>query len=82
MAENYLLDSDASIQAVIGLDIEYGKKGLRMATLLVWRTHADGDELRVVQEIADEVGSQPLFFDTILTCPSHSAMTKETLPIS
>jgi hypothetical protein len=59
LAEEYLLDSDASVQVVVGLDIEYGRKGSRKATLSVWRTHvfhtADGDELRVVQEIADEV---------------------------
>jgi hypothetical protein len=59
LAEEYLLDSDASVQVVVGLDIEYGRKGSRKATLSVWRTHVfhtvDGDELRVVQEIADEV---------------------------
>ena len=59
LAEDYLLDSDASVQVVIGLDIEYGNKGSRKATLSVWRTHvahtANGDELRVVQEIVDEV---------------------------
>lgn len=59
LAEGYLLDSDASVQVVVGLDIEYGKKGSRQATLSVWRTRVfhfdDGDELRVVQEIADEV---------------------------
>lgn len=59
LAEDYLLDSDASIQVVVGLDIDYGKKGSRMATLSVWRTQVfhttDGDELRVLQEIADEV---------------------------
>ena len=48
LAENYLLDSDANVQAVIGLDIEYGKKGSRKATFSVWRTcvfpenHGDG----------------------------------------
>ena len=59
LAEDYLLDSDASVQVLVGLDIEYGNKRSRKATLSVWRTHvahtADGDELRVVQEIADEV---------------------------
>jgi acyl carrier protein len=59
LAEDYILDSDASVQVVVGLDIEYGKKGSREATLSVWRSHvfhtSDGDELRVVQEIADEV---------------------------
>ena len=63
LAEDYLLDSDASVQAVVGFDIEYGKRGSRMATLLVWRTQvihtADGDELRAVQEIVDEVGYIP-----------------------
>jgi hypothetical protein len=39
LAEEYLLDSDASVQVVVGLDIEYSKKGSRKATLSVWRTH-------------------------------------------
>ena len=59
LAEDYLLDSNASVQVVVGLDIEYGKKGSRKATLSVWRTHvvntADGNELRVVQEVVDNV---------------------------
>ena len=59
LAEEYFLDSDASVQVVVSLDIEYGKKGSQKATLSVWRTHVvhtdDGDELRVVQEITDEV---------------------------
>jgi hypothetical protein len=59
LAEDYLLDSDASVQVVVGLDIEYGKKGSRKATLSVWRTHVihsgDMDELGAVQAIADEV---------------------------
>jgi hypothetical protein len=60
LAEDYLLDSDASVQAVVGLDIGYGKKGSRKATLTVWRArvcHAStGDELRVEKEVTDEVG--------------------------
>jgi len=59
LAEDYLLDSDANVRVVVGLDIEYGKKGSRRATLSTWRTHlehtADGDVLRVVQEAANEV---------------------------
>ena len=59
LAEDYLLDSDASVQVLVGLDIEYGKKESRKATLSIWRTHVvhtpNGDELRVIQEIADEV---------------------------
>ncbi|KAH8695787.1 hypothetical protein GQ44DRAFT_779736 [Phaeosphaeriaceae sp. PMI808] len=55
LAEDYLLGSHASVQVVVGLDIEYGKKDLRKATLSVWRTHVvNGNEIRVVQEIADE----------------------------
>ena len=50
LADDYLLDSEANVRVVVGLDIEYGKKGSRKATS-VWRTHlahtADGDELRV-----------------------------------
>jgi hypothetical protein len=59
LAEDYLLDSDASVRGVVGLDIEYGKKESRKATLSVWRTKVfhttAGDELRVIQEVADEV---------------------------
>lgn len=58
-AENYLLDSDASVRVVVGLDIEYGGKGTRRASLSVWRVRIfptqDGDEMRVVKEVADEV---------------------------
>ncbi|KAF1346434.1 hypothetical protein EJ07DRAFT_185554 [Lizonia empirigonia] len=58
LAEDYLLDSDANVQVVVGLDIEYGRKESREATLSVWRSqlhHADdGVELRVVEEVADE----------------------------
>ena len=59
LAEGYLLDSDANVQVVIGLNIDYGKKRSRKATLSVWRTRTyntvDGEELRVFQEIKDEV---------------------------
>ena len=59
LAEDYLLDSDASVRVVVSLDIGYGKKRSLKTTISVWRTHVahtdDGDELRVVQEIADEV---------------------------
>lgn len=58
LAEDYLLDSDANVRVVVGLNIEH-TKGTRKATLSVWRTHVfhttDGDELRVVEEVADEV---------------------------
>ena len=35
LVEYYLLDSDASVQVVVGLDIKYGKKVSRKATLLI-----------------------------------------------
>jgi hypothetical protein len=51
LAEDYLLDSDASVRAVVGLSIEYGKNESRKATLSVWRSriiHTDtGDVLTV-----------------------------------
>lgn len=60
LAENYLLDSDASVRVVVGLDIEYGKKKSRKATLSIWRPQlfetASGSELQAVEEAADEVG--------------------------
>lgn len=59
LAESYLLDSKAGVQAVIVLNIEYGKRRSRKATLSVWRTRiydtVDGKEMRVFQEVANEV---------------------------
>ncbi|OAL56152.1 hypothetical protein IQ07DRAFT_583540 [Pyrenochaeta sp. DS3sAY3a] len=59
LAENYLLDSDASVQVVVGLDVEYGKKGTKKATLSVWRTRIihtpDGDELEAYRDVENEV---------------------------
>ncbi|PSN58641.1 hypothetical protein BS50DRAFT_580584 [Corynespora cassiicola Philippines] len=58
LAEDYLLDSDASVKAVIGLDIEYGRRDSRKATLSVWRSrliHTDnGDELQVAKEVDEQ----------------------------
>lgn len=60
LAENYILDSDASVRVVVGLNIEYGKVGSRKATISIWRPQlfdtADGSELRAVQEVEDQVG--------------------------
>lgn len=57
LAEDYLLDSDASIQVMVGLDIEY--RGSRKATISTWRaqeiTDGEQEELRVVQSVKDEV---------------------------
>lgn len=59
LAEDCLLDSDANIRLVIGLDIAYGEGESRKTTLTKWRTNLlhtpDGDELQTVPEIADEV---------------------------
>ncbi|KAF2001250.1 hypothetical protein P154DRAFT_490637 [Amniculicola lignicola CBS 123094] len=58
LAENYLLDSDASVRVVVGLDIEYSEKGSRKASLSMWRPRlfetADGSELRAVEEAVNE----------------------------
>ena len=37
---DYFLDLDASVLVVVGLDIKYGKKGSRKATLSIWRTYS------------------------------------------
>jgi hypothetical protein len=88
LAEDYLLDSDTSVQVVVGLDIEYGRKDSRKAMLSVWRSRsfhtADGDELRVVK-VVDEVTaslSQATSMNASLTSLyRHSVMIKETLRI-
>ncbi|KAA8627250.1 Z1 domain containing protein [Pyrenophora tritici-repentis] len=57
LAENYLLDSDANVRVVVGLDIAYGKES-RKATLSLWRPQLfdtpDGPELRAVDMVVDE----------------------------
>lgn len=88
LAEDYLLDSNTSVQAVIGLDIEHGNRGSRKATLTVWRARpfhtADGVEWRVVQEIADEVcPSIVAGFSSLVSEVHHSRFvtTKDTVLI-
>ena len=60
LANNYIIDSDASVRVVVGLDIEYGKES-RKATLSVWRPHLihtaedEEDILEVFEEAVDEV---------------------------
>ncbi|OCK78243.1 hypothetical protein K432DRAFT_302448, partial [Lepidopterella palustris CBS 459.81] len=52
LAKTYLLDLDTSVQVIVGLDIKYGKKGLRKATLSARQTYlaytTNRDKLRVV----------------------------------
>lgn len=59
LAESYLLDSKGGVQVVVVLDIAYGKRRPRKATLSVWRSRiydtVDGKELRVFQEVKNEV---------------------------
>ena len=49
------------MRVVVGLDVEYGSRESREATLSVWRSRLfdtdDGVELRVVNEVADEVST-------------------------
>ncbi|KAH7061024.1 hypothetical protein BKA63DRAFT_573496 [Paraphoma chrysanthemicola] len=54
LAEDYLLYSDTGIRVVVGLDIESGKQESRQPTLSVWRTRVEDNEIKVVQEVADE----------------------------
>jgi hypothetical protein len=58
LADNYLMDSDTSIRAVVCLDIEYGKDESRRATLSIWRPQlfdVDGRRgWRAVEVVADE----------------------------
>jgi hypothetical protein len=58
LADNYLMDSDTSVRAVVCLDIEYGKNESRKATLSIWRPQLfDVDsrrEWRTVEVVADE----------------------------
>lgn len=84
LAENYILDSDANVRVVVGLDIEYGKDA-RKATLSVWRPKvfdtADGPELQAVEVVHDEVGSvvSTLIRSQCSDVPTRlSAMRKET----
>lgn len=87
LAEDYLLDSDANIRVVVGLDIEYGKKGSRRAAVSTRRTHpvhtADGDELQVVQEATDEVCYliERLYLRMIPDSVRCFVTSKESLPI-
>ncbi|KAL5121486.1 hypothetical protein ACEQ8H_000558 [Pleosporales sp. CAS-2024a] len=58
LAENYILDSNASVRAVVCLHIDYGNKKSRKATLSVWRPELvitnDGLEMRAVEKVAHE----------------------------
>jgi hypothetical protein len=60
LAENYLLDSDANIRVVVGLDIMYGKES-RKASLSLWRPQEvdtpEGTELQAVDVVGDKVVS-------------------------
>lgn len=74
LVETYLLDSDASVQVVIGLDIGYERNKTRLATLSVWRTQivpttADTNELRVVKVVADQVMLYSLSLSLYLHLP-------------
>jgi hypothetical protein len=60
LAREYFLGSGGHIQAVVGIDVGYGPRASRSASLLVWRqvttgTDDDGNELREVQLAVNEV---------------------------
>lgn len=58
VAQNYLLDSDASVQVVVGFDIHDGYDMRKEATFSVWRTQivgtTYGDKLQVFKEIDNQ----------------------------
>jgi hypothetical protein len=54
LAENYIVDSNANIRVVVGLDIEYGEEP-RKATLSIWRPKISEKTLEAVAEATDEV---------------------------
>jgi hypothetical protein len=90
LAEDYLLDSDASVK-VVGLYIEHGKKGSREATLSVWRIRVfhteNGDQLGVIQEVENEVcisGLRPMFshYGVLRFLTRHFATMTETLRLT
>ncbi|KAH5617514.1 hypothetical protein HBI23_255100, partial [Parastagonospora nodorum] len=58
LADNYILDSDASVQVVVCIHIEYNNKETKKATLSIWRPQLldtpDGPELRATEVVADE----------------------------
>ncbi|KAF9732014.1 hypothetical protein PMIN01_09943 [Paraphaeosphaeria minitans] len=58
LAENYLLDSDANVRVVVGINIAYDKVS-RKATISIWRPKLsktpNGYDLEVEEEVMDEV---------------------------
>jgi hypothetical protein len=81
LAENYLLDSDANIRVVVGVDIAY-REGSRKATVSLWRSKLfktlNGLELRVEDVVVDEVGSIPITL-TRCRCPGVSTRLSATM---
>ncbi|KAL6711565.1 hypothetical protein ACN47E_004499 [Coniothyrium glycines] len=57
LAENYILDSDANIRIVVGINIAYGNMS-RRATISIWRPRLSktlrGYDLEVEEEVMDE----------------------------
>ena len=55
------------MKVVVCLDIEYSKRGSRKATLSVWWTQVVGDELRIVEEVVEQVSC-------IVHCPTNDIL--------
>lgn len=84
LARDYILDSDASVRVVVGLDIEYGTKESRKATVSVWRPQllqgAEGLELDAVKEVDDEVTiSCTQFFGRISKISNRYSVTNREI---
>lgn len=72
LAEDYLLGTDGGVRLVVALDIEYGAKRSRKATMSVWRsqviTTADGDKRRVLHEVLNDVSLLLRYYSVITPC--------------
>ena len=90
LADRYILDSDANVKVVVGLDIEYDvkkKAGSGEAVFSVWRPHIgpneDGDpELSAAQVITDQVSTINPHMGVLLSRPdqSHVALPRRPWP--
>ncbi|KAH7389270.1 hypothetical protein BKA64DRAFT_680154 [Cadophora sp. MPI-SDFR-AT-0126] len=78
LADEYILGSDANIQCVIGLDIEYGGKGkAKMATWSVWEPVVEEGDNGRKELVAKQTVHNTVFRTPTGTPPSPSNQTLE-----
>lgn len=91
LADRYILDLDASVRVVVGLDIEYRSQkqkmaGSREAVFSVWRpevirNNGGGLELFAARRIKDQVSISGQWREKSNGLISPSAMPKTTRPL-